>query len=380
MPDAELRIGMVGHGFIARAHTAAWLTVGRTFAPPLRPRLTALAGRRRDAAREAAERLGWESASDDWESLVRRDDVDVIDICAPGDLHPDIAIAALEAGKHVLCEKPLANTLDAARSMETAARHAVERGVRSMVGFNYRFLPAIAFAKAFIADGRIGALRHVRCAYLQDWLIEPTTPMSWKLDPVSAGDGVLADLGAHLIDLAQYLSGMSIAEVSGRMHVFTTARPTADGRPTHVIAPEAASFLAALGDDVVGTFEVSRVAAGHRNSLVLEIAGSEGSVGFDVERPNELLVYDGRLAREEQGERRVLVTEPVHPWIEAWWPPGHVLGWEHAFTHEVLALIEAIADGRDPEPGFDEGLRVQGVIDAVARSSRTGSWVTVATA
>ena len=225
----DIGVGMVGYAFMGRAHSLAWNAVGRVFDLPLRPRLAAICGRDRAAAEAAAARLGWAAAETDWRALIARDDVDLVDIAAPGDLHAPIAIAALEAGKHVLCEKPLANTLAEAEAMKAAADAAYPRGARAMVGFNYRRVPALALARRLVEQGRIGPLRHVRAVYLQDWLADPEAPMTWRMRAERAGSGALGDLGAHVVDLARYLTGDEITGVSAVSATFVRERPMADG-------------------------------------------------------------------------------------------------------------------------------------------------------
>jgi predicted dehydrogenase len=313
---------------------------------------------------------------------VARDDIDLIDICVPGYLHEPIAIAALEAGKHVLCEKPLANTVAEAEAMTAAAGRAAGRGVRSMVGFNYRRVPALALARKLVADGRLGEIRHVRAAYLQDWLTDPSFPRTWRLQQDRAGSGALGDLGAHVIDLAQYLTGEPITAVSGTTTTFVTERPLqgSEGRGA-VTVDDAAAFSARIGaSGTLGTFEVTRFAAGRKNALRIELNGELGSVAFGLERLNELEFHDHTQDPLTAGFTRVLATEPGHPYLSAWWPPGHVLGWDVTFSHQVADLVQAIADGTDIQPSFADGLQVQRVLAAVQASAAEGSkWITVPT-
>ncbi len=376
-PDTpELGIGMVGYAFMGAAHSRAWATVGQAFDVPLRPRMTVLAGRDGAATRAAARRYGWRHAETDWHALIERDDVQLVDICTPGDTHAEIAIAALDAGKHVLCEKPLANSLAEAEAMAAAAARAAGHGVRAMVGFNYRRVPAIALARRLVEDGRIGTLRHVRAAYLQDWLADAAVPLTWRLQQDRAGSGALGDIGAHAVDLAQYLSGEHLTGVSGLTTTFIAERPVEGGhgegeagRTGPVTVDDAALFTGRLPSGAVATFEATRVAAGRKNALTIELNGQLGSVAFDLERLNELAFYDRTESETTAGFRRILVTEPGHPYLEAWWPPGHVLGWEHTFVHQARDLLTDIASDDDPEPSFADGLQVQRVLDAVASSA-----------
>jgi predicted dehydrogenase len=369
-PDRTVGVGMVGYAFMGRAHSLAWHAVTRAFDVPVRPRLAAICGRDEAAAQRAADRLGWASAETDWRALIERDDVDLIDICAPGDMHAPIAIAALQAGKHVLCEKPLANTLAEAQAMAAAADAAYPGGARAMVGFNYRRVPALALARKLVEQGRIGTLRHVRAVYLQDWLVDPEAPMTWRMQAERAGSGALGDLGAHIVDLARYLTADEITDVSALAATFVGERPYADRSGTGwVTVDDAVVFVAKLAAGALASFEATRSAAGHKNGLRIELNGSAGSLAFDLERLNELEFLDVEESPGLGGFRRILVTEPDHPYLAGWWPPGHILGWEHTFTHQAADLLTAIAEGGQPRPSFADGLEVQRVLDAVARSA-----------
>jgi predicted dehydrogenase len=383
-----LGVGLVGYAFMGRAHSQAWRSVGAFFDPPYTPRMTALAGRSRDAVAGAARQLGWESIETDWKALLRRDDIHVIDICTPGDSHAEIAIAALDAGKHVLCEKPLANTVAEAEAMTSAAERARARGIRSMVAFNYRRVPAVALAREFVAGGRLGAIRHVRAQYLQDWIVDPDFPLVWRLEKEKAGSGALGDIGAHIIDTAQFITGDPLVGVTAITETFVKERPLATasaglgasgGAGTgKVTVDDAALFLGRTAGGALATFEATRFATGRKNALRIEVNGSLGSLAFDFESMNELSFYDHTQDAGDAGFRRILVTEPTHPYMAAWWPPGHLIGYEHTFTHEVRDLIDAIATGTDPAPSFADGLRVQRVLAAVERSAASGSgWIDV---
>ncbi|MFF3323608.1 Gfo/Idh/MocA family protein [Streptomyces sp. NPDC002889] len=382
-----LGVGMVGYAFMGAAHSQGWRTAGRVFDLPLRPVLAAIGGRDARAVRAAADKHGWAAAETDWRALVTRDDVQLVDICTPGDSHAEIAIAALEAGKHVLCEKPLANSVDEAEAMVAVAEQARGRGQLAMVGFNYRRVPAIAYARALIAEGRLGELRHVRVVYLQDWLVDPQFPLTWRLKAEHAGSGALGDLGAHIVDLAQYLSGELLVGVSAQLETFVRERPllqaasaglsasggmdcgpvTVERGP--VTVDDAALFTGRLASGALASFEATRMAAGRKNALRLEINGELGSLSFDLERLNELSFHDHGEPATTAGFRRILVTEADHPYLEAWWPPGHALGYEHTFAHQARDLVEAIAAKADPAPSFADGLQVQRVLAAVAESA-----------
>jgi predicted dehydrogenase len=394
MDSAELRIGMVGYAFMGAAHSQAWRTVNRVFDLPVRARMVAVAGRNAAAVAAAADRLGWAESVTDWRELVDRDDIDLIDICTPGDSHAQIALAALAAGKHVLCEKPLSNTAAEARSMAEAAAAARPAGVMAMCGFNYRRVPAVAYLRRLIEDGRLGRIRHVRAVYLQDWITDPQFPLVWRLQRDRAGSGALGDIGAHIVDLTQFVTGQLVTGVSALTETFVKERPLTDGSvglsatgggadggaPTGpVTVDDAALFLARLSGGAIATYEATRFATGRKNGLRIEVNGSLGSAAFDLERLNELEFYDATRPAAERGFTRILVTEPEHPYLSAWWPAGHVIGYEHSFTHQMRDLIEAIATGTDPRPSFMDALQVQLVLDAVSRSAQLGSsWVAVA--
>ncbi|MFD8210412.1 Gfo/Idh/MocA family protein [Streptomyces sp. NPDC059695] len=379
--EETLGVGMVGYAFMGAAHSQGWRTVGRAFDLPLRPVLAAVAGRDAAAVRAAADRHGWAAAETDWRALVARDDVQLVDVCTPGDSHAEIAVAALEAGKHVLCEKPLANTVAEAEVMAAAAEAAAARGQVAMVGFNYRRLPALSYARRLIAEGRLGALRHVRVTYLQDWLVDPGFPLTWRLEREHAGSGALGDLGAHAVDLAQFLAGEHLVGVSALTETFVRERPLlagvaaglsagpGSGAYGAVTVDDAALFTGRLASGALASFEATRMAAGRKNALRLEINGEKGSLAFDLERLNELSFHDHTEPAVSAGFRRILVTEPGHPYLEGWWPPGHGLGYEHTFAHQARDLVLAVATGTAPAPSFADGLQVQRVLAAVEESA-----------
>jgi predicted dehydrogenase len=384
----QLRVGMVGYAFMGAAHSQAWRTVNRAFDLPLSARMTVVCGRNEDAVAAAATKLGWEEHATDWRAVIARDDVDLIDICTPGDTHAEIALAALAAGKHVFCEKPLANSVAEAREMAAAAAVAQTHGVRVMCGFNYRRVPAVALMRRLVEAGRIGTIRHVRATYLQDWIVDPEFPLVWRLRKEVAGSGALGDIGAHIIDMTQFVTGQSISSVTALTETFVKTRPlvaessglSASGDSSargDVTVDDAALFLARLDGGAIATYEATRFATGRKNGLRVELNGSLGSLAFDFERMNELEFYDATGPTAEQGFTRILVTEPDHPYMAAWWPPGHQIGYEHSFTHEVRDLIEAIGTGQDPAPSFSDALQVQLVLDAVSRSAETLRWTEV---
>ena len=388
---AVLGVGMVGHAFMGAAHSQAWASAPRFFDLPVRPAMTALCGRDATAVSAAATRLGWASTETDWKRLIGRDDVQLVDICTPGDTHAEIAIAALAAGKHVLCEKPLANTVEEARAMAEAAETAAADGIRAMVGFTYRRVPAVALARKLVADGRLGTIRHVRAQYLQDWIVDPEFPLVWRLQKDRAGSGALGDIGAHIVDLAQHVLGASITGVSGLTETFVKERPlpaassglsaAGSSEMGEVTVDDAALFLARFSSGAIGTFEATRFASGRKNALRIEVNGSKGSLAFDFESMNELQFHDHTEGPETAGFRRILVTEPEHPYAGSWWPAGHGLGYEHAFTHQAVDLVRDIAAGRNPTPSFADGLQVQCVLAAVEQSALDGGcWQSLDTA
>jgi predicted dehydrogenase len=366
-----LGVAMIGYAFMGKAHSNAWRNVASFFDVPAFEQKV-LVGRDAAAVSEAAAKYGWAETATDWRTVLDRDDIHIIDVCAPGWMHAEIAIAAFEAGKHVLLEKPLANTLAEAEAMTAAAHAARARGVQSMVGFNYRRVPALALAKELIAEGRIGTVRHVRAAYLQDWLADDHAPMTWRLRKETAGSGALGDIASHAIDQVLFLLGDHVTDVSGRIHTFVNRRPGASGLED-VTVDDAAWATLSLASGAIASVEASRVATGRKNSLQLEVFGDKGALRFDLENLNELQFLDATAPAREQGYRRILVNEPEHPYLQAWWPQGHIIGWEHTFTHEVRDFLLAVSSGTAPSPSFDDGLAVQRILDAVEQSAAAQS-------
>ncbi|NQX29699.1 Gfo/Idh/MocA family oxidoreductase [Microbacteriaceae bacterium VKM Ac-2854] len=386
-----LRVALIGHAFMGRAHAHAWRTAPRFFDLPVDVELGVVVGRDPERTAAAAIELGAADWSTDWRAVIERDDIDLVDICTPGDQHAEIATAALAAGKHVLCEKPLARDVPEAEVMNRAAEAAAAHGVRSMCGFSYRRTPALALAKRFIDEGRLGAIRHVRAQYLQDWLSSSDSPLTWRLDKAKAGSGALGDIGAHSIDTAQWLTGQAITAVSAQLRTFVTERPvlaaqrglggtaSADAPRGPVTVDDAVAFTATLDGGALGVFEATRMALGRRNANRIEVNGELGSIAFDFERMNELEYYDSRDAADAQGWRTIQANDAVHPYTANWWPVGHGLGYEHLFTHQVADLVTAIAQGRQPRPSFADALQVQQVLDAVERSAADRSSLTEVT-
>lgn len=379
----EINVGLIGYKFMGKAHSNAYRKVDAFFDCTARPVMRSVCGRDEEAVAEFAKKWGWESYDTDWKALVARDDIQLVDIGAPGSLHAEIGIAAAQAGKHVYCEKPLANSLAECREMLSAVRTA---GVTHMVNFNYRRCPAVSLAKQMIEGGEIGEIRHVRCQYLQDWLVDPAFPMNWRLRKETAGSGALGDLGAHIVDLARYLVG-EIDQVVGHMQTFVKERPveggssglsaTAGQGTEPVTVDDTSLFLARFAGGAVGTFEATRFATGRKNYNRFEINGSKGSLAWCFEDMNVLEFYSLEDPSRSQGFRRILATEGEHPYVANWWPPGHILGYEHGFVHAVYDLLEDIAAGRQSTPDFRDGAQCVAVLEAVEQSAESGQWATV---
>lgn len=362
----SLGIGMLGHGFMGRAHAHALRTISyMAWPPPLQPRLVELVGHRPEAVAEMARRFGFERATTDWRVLVEDPDIALFDNVGPNDLHAEPTLAALSAGKHVLCEKPLGRTAPESHELWQAADAA---GVVHMCGFNYRFVPAVRLARELIAAGEIGEIHSFRGAYLQDWLADPESPYVWRLDRQRAGSGALGDIGAHVVDLARFLVGEIVA-VNGRVRTVFPERPGG-----LVDVDDTVEATVEFEHGAGGSISASRLCHGRRNSLTFEVSGTKGSLAFDLERMNELQVYvdDTRPGADAQGFRRVLVTGPGHTHVEQWWPPGHLLSWSDIFVNEFHHLLRAIAGECDVAPlgaTFEDGYRAAEVCDAILRSS-----------
>ena len=366
-------VAVIGYAFMGKAHSHAWRNVAalRPGAPGVRQQV--LVGRDADAVAAAAGQYGWTESATDWREVLDRDDIDIVDVCVPGHLHAEVAIAALEAGKHVIAEKPLANTMAEAEKMVATAKAARERGVHSMVGFNYRRVPALALAQRHVAEGRLGDVRQVRVSYLQDWLADDAAPMTWRLRRELAGSGALGDLASHAVDQVRFLLGQEVTAVNAITHTFVPQRTGADG-PEEVTVDDAAWGTLRTDGGAVVSLEVTRMATARKNALGIEVYGSNGALRFDLESLNHLDVcLDGA-----DSFSRELVTEQDDPYIDGWWPPGHVLGWDATFTNQASDFLAALAAGREPTPSFEDGIAVQRVLAAIeASSARGGSCVEV---
>jgi predicted dehydrogenase len=375
----SIGVGMIGYAFMGKAHTNAYIDMPIFFyPPPARPKLVAIAGRTKEKVAEAARRYGYQKYYTDWKELVRDREVQLVDIGTPNDEHHDQAIAAVEQGKNVICEKPLARTAKEAREMLDAAMRAK---VTHMVAFNYRFVPAILQARKLIQEGRIGKLLQFRAVYLQEWIMDPDFPLVWRLQKGPAGSGALGDLGAHIIDLARFLIG-DITDVSGLTKTFITERPLQEDpkKKGKVDVDDAFIALLKFQNGAIGSVEASRFGAGRKNFQRLEIHGTEGSINFNLERMNELELYERKDPPDTLGFKDISVTEAVHPYWDRWWPHGHQIGWEHTFIHEIYHLIDCITNNRDVSPlgaSFYDGWKTNLVMDAILDSVALSKWVPV---
>ncbi|HYP72557.1 MAG TPA: Gfo/Idh/MocA family oxidoreductase [Microbacterium sp.] len=379
----RLRVAMIGYGFMGAAHSVGWRQAPHVFDLPDEVEMAVIVGRKADAVAQAAAKWGWAESATDWREVIARDDIDIVDIVTPGDSHAEIAIAALAAGKHVLCEKPLANTTAEAEAMADAAAAASGRGIRATVGFTYRRVPAVTLLRDLVAAGKVGRVQQVRAAYRQDWLVDPEMPLAWRLQKEHAGSGALGDIGAHIIDMTQFVTGQTVDAVSGTVETIVKQRPlqgagsglsgTAAEGFGEVTVDDVALFTGRLSGGALAAFEATRFATGRKNALTIEVSGDKGSLVFDLERLNELQFYDRTAPEALQGFTTILVTEAVHPYVSAWWPAGHMLGYEHGFVHQAKDFVEGIHAGVDVHPTFAEGLSVQRVLDAVERSAAKDS-------
>lgn len=369
-----INVGLVGLGFMGRAHTNAWIDVAHCLQPPLRPVLRAACDVNTEALAAFQARYGWQTAETSWEKMVQRDDIGVVDICTSNATHMPIAVAAAKAGKHILCEKPISRDADEARRMLDAARDA---GVVHMTAFNYRRVPAVALAKQLIDEGKLGAIRHFNAVYYQDWLVDPAFPIVWRHNAKEAGSGAHGDMHAHIVDLARWLVG-DFEAVCGEQSIFVKERPLADGSGKgQVTADDAMYFIARFRQGALGSFLATRMATGRKNFLRFEVFGEKGGINFNLERLNELEFYSREDDKAAQGFRTIYATDSGHPYIRHWWPPGHIIGWEHTFIHEIGDLLEAIHAGKQVAADFHDGLRCQLALDAVAKSAAEGRWISV---
>ena len=372
MGNRMLTIGMIGHKFMGKAHSHAIRDVNMFFDTGVDLRMKTICGTSESVVRSAGQ-LGWESYETDWRKVVDDPKIDIIDISSPGVTHMEIAVAAMQAGKHVICEKPLAMTAKEAERMYDEAKKS---GVKNMVNFCYRRVPAVTLAKQLIVSGRIGEIYHFRASYQQDW-VNTDSPYVWRFDKKLAGAGSMADKGSHIIDLARHLVG-EITEVSAMSDIYVKRhKDPVTNETKEVTTDDAAMFITRFEGGVMGTFETSRVSAGYKNALRFEVNGSKGTLRFDLERLNELDVYFAEPDKTTQGFRTIVVTEPQHTYMDHWWPQGHTIGWEHSFIHQYYEFIRAIVDDTDVKPDFYDGLVNMRVVDAVERAAKEKIWVTI---
>ncbi|HTD93867.1 MAG TPA: Gfo/Idh/MocA family oxidoreductase [Chitinophagaceae bacterium] len=379
-------IGIIGYKFMGRAHSNAWKKASLFFDLPAGIVLKAACGRHEASLKEFAKKWGWQDTETDWKKLITRNDIDIIDIALPQHLHYEIAIAAAKEGKHLFCEKPLAMT---SRQAEEMLRACEDNKVKHYLNHNYRRTPAIALAKQLIEAGRIGRIFHWRAAYQQDWIVDPEFPLTWQLKKETAQAGPQWDLNSHCVDLAHHLVG-PIEQVTALMTNFITERPLADeastgnlkaeaiaGKKGRVTVEDAALMMVRFQNGAVGSFEATRFATGRKNRLSFEIYGSNGSLSFDLEKMNELQFYDGTDDAETRGFRTILATEATHPYIKNWWPPGHIIGYEHAFVHAVADFISAIVEDTEIAPNFNDGVKILKVLEAGIESATQAKTITV---
>jgi predicted dehydrogenase len=368
-------VGLIGYKFMGKAHSHAYKVVGMHCRPKALPVMKAICGRTKEAVKRAAEQFGWESYETDWRALVSRKDIDIVDVSTPGDAHKEQVLLAAKMRKHIVCEKPLANSLADAREMLRAVERA---GVTHTVMFNYRRVPAIALAREMICAGELGEIRHFRAFYLQDWIVDERFPLVWRLERKRAGSGALGDIGSHIIDMAHFLVG-GIRDVVSHLQTFIRKRPVVDNpkKLGRVTVDDAAVFISRFENGAIGSFEATRFATGRKNYNGFEIYGSKGSLLFNFEDMNQLLFNSRRDPADRQGFKRILVTESSHPYIAAWWPPGHIIGYEHTFVNSIYDFLNCLAEGRKASPDFRDGVRCQAVLDAVMRSAKERRWIAV---
>jgi predicted dehydrogenase len=380
-----LHVGMIGYNFMGKAHSNAWRQAPRFFDLPADVCMHTICGRSAEGVEKARAQLGWERASTDWRAVVSDPEIDIVDICTPNDSHAEIAIEAARQGKAILCEKTLAMDVPQCEAMVAAVKKA---RVVNMVCHNYRRIPAIALAKRMIEDGAIGErIYHFRARYAQDWITDPSFPLVWRLQSKVAGSGSHGDIGAHIIDLGRYLVG-EIKEVCGLMETFVKERPLmeqtggglsakAGKKMGKVTVDDAVSWIGRFKNGAVANLEATRFAQGRKNHITLEVNGSKGSLSFNFEDMNRLEYYNAEDPEDRRGFRSILVTESTQPYAGAWWPPGHIIGYEHTFVHTFADFVHAVAAGKSVQPTFEDGLKNQKVLAAIADSAKGREWVGV---
>jgi len=380
----ELRVGLVGCNFMGKAHSNAWSSAAKFFPLEAKIVMKAACDLKEESAKQLADTWGWQSVETSADDLAARDDIDLIDVAAPNNVHHTLAMKAIEAGKHVSCEKPLAMDVSQAKEMYCAAKEA---GVMNMIWHNYRRVPALGLAKKMIDDGLIGRIYHLRAIYLQDWCMDPGFPLAWRFRKEVAGSGSHGDLNAHLIDTARLLVG-EFDSVCATFETFVKERPIEleggslfAGKTSKEMAPvtvdDAVISLARFKNGALGTFEATRFGTGHKNGNRIEINGSKGSIIFDFERMNELQYYSVDDPEDLVGFRTIPATLPTHPYMKAYWPPGHIIGYEHTFVNAAADFTKAFAEGKQIKPDFEDGLRNQIVLEAMSESGEKNTWVEV---
>jgi predicted dehydrogenase len=389
MAQKELRVALIGTQFMGKAHSNAWSQVNRFFPGPVKVVQQALCGRNPERAKAMADQWGWKSVETDWKKLIERKDVDLIDICTPNNVHAEIAIAALKAGKHVALEKPMCMNMDEAEQLVKAARAA--KGQLTTVWYNYRRVPALSMARKLVEEGRLGKIFHVRAQYLQSWIIDPNFPAIWRLQGDVAGSGSHGDLNAHIIDAARYITGEEITEVSALMETFVKERPSGEmagglsatktgggkQKMAKVTVDDAVIMLTKLSGGGIGTFEATRFAQGQKNGSKIEINGEKGAIQFEFEDMNWLNFYDASLPGREQGWIKISCTTGEHPYAGAYWPAGHIIGYEHTFINQASDILKAFAEGKPQsmQPDFADAAKTQAVLAAATESSAKKKWV-----
>jgi len=377
----EIKVGLIGTGFMGKSHSNAFLNVDKFFSLNAKPVMSVICGRNKTKLQECKDNWGWKRSETDYKKMLSGGEVDLVDISTPNIAHKDMAIMAAENGIHIICEKPLAMNSDEAREMVKAVE---KTKVKNIVCFNYRRVPAIVLAKQMIDEGKIGDIHHFRAVYLQDWIVDPSFPMVWRFKKEIAGSGAHGDLNAHIIDLARYLVG-DMTEVVGMDKTFIKKRPIPDenfnvdenSEMDDVTVDDAVVFMSRFKSGALGSFEATRFANGRRNYNRFEINGSKGSLVFNLERMNELEYYSKEDEHHARGFRNILVTEPMHPYIDAYWPPGHIIGWEHTFVNVVNDIITGITEDHYLQPDFNDGLKCQQILDAVLKSAEEKCWINV---
>ena len=370
----RLRVGLIGHGFMGKAHSNAWRQAPRFFDLPADVCLHTICGRNARALKKSAAQFGWEKCATDWRAVIKDPEIDLIDITTPNDSHCEIALAAAAAGKAILCEKPLALNVAEAKRMTDAVRKA---RVVNMVCHNYRRVPALALAREMIADGSLGdRIYHFRARYAQDWIADPEFPLVWRLRAGPAGSGSLGDIGSHIVDLGRYLVG-EFREVCAASETFVKERPLPGSlrRRGRVTVDDAVAIVGRFRNGALASLEATRFAPGRKNGLTIEINGTTGSLVFDLEQMNRLQFYDGHDPQRQRGFREIIVTESAHPYAGHWWPPGHLIGYEHSFVHTMADFVRAVVARKNIWPNFADGLANQRVLAAIQQSARKRGWV-----